>query len=231
MHDKLDSHRLPANSNNIELSTLKKEFETNDGLITVLDIPELCLTAGRIYGLVGPSGSGKSTLFSLLSGILKPTQGKIDVFGNIVSDFSQRESSDFRLRNIGFIFQNFQLVDHLTAIENVTLTAELLGLANIEGEALLAQVGLASKAKSFPHQLSGGEQQRVAVARAFITNPKLILADEPTGNLDSVNAIKIQEHLIKLSREYGVTVLVATHDLDFAGKLDQVIELRAGKIA
>lgn len=231
MHDKLDSHCLPTNSKNIELSNLKKEFETNDGLITVLDIPELRLAAGKIYGLVGPSGSGKSTLFSLLAGILKPTTGKIDVFGNIVSDFSQRQSSEFRLRNIGFIFQNFQLIDHLTAIENITLTAELLELATIDGEALLSQVGLSGKGKNFPHQLSGGEQQRVAVARAFITNPKLILADEPTGNLDSANAIKIQGHLIKLSREYGVTVIVATHDLDFAGKLDQVIELRAGQIA
>jgi putative ABC transport system ATP-binding protein len=216
----------------ITILNLKKDFQTNEGPLTVLDIPELKLAPGLTYALIGPSGSGKSTLLSLLAGLVKPTTGEILVFEQAVSNLSENESAQFRLSNIGFVFQNFQLIDHLTALENICLSADLLGTKNAvsKGIELLNEVGLSSKAGNLPAQLSGGEQQRVAIARAFITTPRLILADEPTGNLDYANSEKIQNYLIELSKAHKTTVVVATHDLDFANRLDRKIELKAGKI-
>jgi len=198
----------------------------------VLDIPQLTLGKGRVCGLIGPSGSGKSTLLSLLSGIDLPTEGSVSLFGTELKSLSEDERSAFRLRNIGFIFQNFQLIEHLSAFENVTLPAELLGQKNFRerAEVLLAQVGMSARRDHLPSQLSGGEQQRVALARAFISEPQLILADEPTGNLDLSNARVIYDILLRLSEEKGVTVIVATHDLSFASALEVRIELRGGRL-
>ena len=198
----------------------------------MLDIPSLSLKKGLIYALVGPSGSGKSTLLSLLAGLETASEGSISLFGKKLEGLTKNDRAEFRLNSIGFIFQNFQLIDHLTAFENVTLPAELLKIKDFKnrGKALLDKVGLTSRITHFPSQLSGGEQQRVALARAFISTPEIILADEPTGNLDYENSKKIHLLLTQLCRESGTTVIVATHNLEFAATLDRKVELKAGML-
>ena len=216
----------------IHLENIKKKYLTADGEITVLNIRELVIEAGSSAALVGPSGSGKSTLLNLLAGLDTPTSGSINIGHQRIDSLTENERTKFRLQNIGFIFQSFRLLDNLTALENVSVPGELLGNKAISQRAnrLLNDVGLSHRASHFPAQLSGGEQQRVAIARAFMSEPKIILADEPTGNLDGGNGERIQELLLNLNTTTGTTLLVATHDLNFASKLLTQHHLKNGEL-
>jgi putative ABC transport system ATP-binding protein len=216
----------------IHLKQVIKQYENGEETLTVLDLDELAVDAGESVSLVGPSGSGKSTLLALIAGLDRPTSGAVRVDGRELSELDEDELARFRLQHIGFIFQAFQLLDNLTALENVALPAELCGerAALKRAKELLAEVGLSGRLNHFPSQLSGGEQQRVAIARAFINSPGIILADEPTGDLDGANGEKIQRLLVELNREHHTTLVVATHDLQFAELLSRRVYLKNGKI-
>lgn len=216
----------------IHLENVSKQYGVGEETLTVLEIDELTVLAGEALALVGPSGSGKSTLLALMAGLDRPTKGKVIVDGQRLNELTEDGLAKFRLERIGFIFQAFQLLDNLTALENVALPAELSAKSDALPLArkLLAEVGLSARLDHFPSELSGGEQQRVAIARAFINSPKIILADEPTGNLDGANGEKIQQLLIQLNQNHQTTLVVATHDLSFASLLSRKVMLRNGKI-
>ncbi len=216
----------------ILLEGVRKIYDTADGPLTVLDIESLQFEEGRSYALVGPSGSGKSTLLALLAGLERPSTGAIVVSGEKLNELKEDQLAGLRNRTLGYVFQSYQLLENLTALENVMVPAELLKSPDAENRAieLLDAVGLSQRASHFPSQLSGGEQQRVALARAFVNTPKLILADEPTGNLDGANAERVQKLLLALNAERETTLIVATHDLDFASKLGTQIRLRSGRV-
>ncbi len=194
-----------------------------------LEIP-----TGNIQLLMGPSGSGKTTLLSILAGILTPTSGRVWLLGKEVTGMSRSQLSNFRLKNLGFIFQGFNLFPALTAIENVQLALTMKGMkpreARAEAMALLEQVGLADKAKNLPRNLSGGQKQRVAIARALAANPPIIMADEPTAALDSHSGHAVIELLVKLAKEGGRTVLIVTHDPRIVDIADRVLYLEDGML-
>ena len=194
-----------------------------------LEIP-----TGNIQLLMGPSGSGKTTLLSILAGILTPTSGRVWLLGKEVTGMSRSQLSNFRLKNLGFIFQGFNLFPALTAIENVQLALTMKGVkpreARAEAMALLEQVGLADKAKNLPRNLSGGQKQRVAIARALAANPPIIMADEPTAALDSHSGHAVIELLVKLAKEGGRTVLIVTHDPRIVDIADRVLYLEDGML-
>lgn len=219
----------------LEVKKLTKTFESNGGRVTAVNdvsfsVPESCFAS-----IIGRSGSGKTTLLSLLGALEQPTSGSIQVAGRELTNLSGRELVDYRLRQIGFIFQGYNLVINLTALENVMLPMEFAGVGPKErlarAKELLEQVGLTGdKLRRKPTRLSGGEQQRVAIARALGNSPKLILADEPTGNLDSETGKQIFDLLHKLARSEKTTIIVVTHDLSIAGKTDQTFKLDDGKL-
>ena len=189
--------------------------------------------AGQFVAIMGASGSGKSTLLGLLAGLDTVSSGRIILDGAEIQDLREDDLARLRGRKIGFVFQSYQLVPTLTAEENVLLPAELSGVqgdARGRAKELLARVGLSSRAHHYPVQLSGGEQQRVALARAFITRPPILFADEPTGNLDSVNGQQILDLLVKLNREEGTTLVLVTHDSRLAEYADRIITLQDGRI-
>lgn len=181
---------------------------------------------------MGASGSGKSTLLTLLAGLDLPTSGIVRVENKNLSDMSEDERSDYRAKNMGFIFQNFRLLPHLTALENVRIPLELLEADDSEerARAMLSRVGLAARMNNLPSQLSGGEQQRVAVARAFVTRPRILFADEPTGNLDSKNGQAVLEIMKELHAEYHSTLIVVTHDSHVASYGQYQLHLRDGAL-
>jgi len=218
----------------IRLIDIKKEFQSNAKTITAVNNLNLNLETGSFTALTGKSGSGKSTLLNLISGLDRPTSGKIVAAGQLLNDLSENQLSQWRAKNVGIVFQFFQLLPTLTAVENVMLPMELgermpWKARRQRGESLLEQVGLADRADDFPSQLSGGQQQRIAIARALANEPPLILADEPTGNLDSETAVAIFDLFAQLSTQ-GKTLLLATHDLDFASFANQKITLIDGQI-
>lgn len=183
--------------------------------------------------LTGPSGSGKTTLLGILAGLESPTQGSVLIDGQDLSRMSEDERAEFRASNMGFVFQSFRLIPHLSALENVCIPLELLKRPNADREAaaMLERVGLADRMSHRPSELSGGEQQRVAVARAFVAKPRLLFADEPTGNLDSKNGDKILSLIQELHIENGATLVIVTHDPNIAARGNQRIQLRDGEIA
>ena len=185
-----------------------------------------------MVAIVGSSGSGKSTLLSLLSGLDQPTKGRIWVKAEDITDKTEDELAPLRNRTLGFVFQSFHLVPSLTALENVTFPAELNGdpQAYAKAERLMRQVGIWDRAGNFPHQLSGGEKQRVAICRALINDPQVIFADEPTGNLDSTNSTEILKLLFELHREKKTTLVLVTHDMRIAKMAERVIPLEDGAI-
>ncbi|MCL4140367.1 UNVERIFIED_CONTAM: hypothetical protein GTU68_034464, partial [Idotea baltica] len=188
---------------------------------------DFSLVAGDTVALVGPSGSGKTTLLGLAAGLDSPTSGEVTLDGTTLSSLSQDSISALRARSCGFIFQNFQLIPTLTAFENVLVPAELLGKeAREHALELLERVGLSQRGGHYPHQLSGGEQQRIALARAFINKPKLLFADEPTGNLDEENAEKVERLLFKLNTESDTAMLIATHNLALAERCERVYAVK-----
>jgi putative ABC transport system ATP-binding protein len=222
---------LPA----VELRSLTKLYREGDGERAVLRDVNATLWLGEIVVLVGRSGSGKSTLLNLVSGIDRPTAGTILVNGTDLTALDERARTLFRREHIGFIFQFFNLVPLLTVEENLLLPLELLGRVDARGRArardLLERVGLADRPRAYPDRLSGGEQQRLDVARALVHDPALVLADEPTGNLDAETAKVVVELLDELVREFGKTVVMATHSAEVVGVADRVFLVQHGQLA
>ena len=185
---------------------------------------------GDAVAIVGPSGSGKSTLLGLLAGLEEPSGGSVQLFGKELSTLSQDEKAALRAGNVGFVFQTFHLLEGLTAIENVEIALELAGdkHTRLAAADLLDQVGLSERVNHYPSQLSGGEQQRVALARAFAVNPKVLFADEPTGNLDATNSSLIADLFFDLRQQYGSALLLVTHDEVLANRCDRILTLGVG---
>lgn len=215
----------------VRLSGLAKEFAEGDRVRVVLNGMDGVFGRGALTVLVGRSGSGKSTLLNLISGIDRPTDGTVTVDGTVLTDLSERDRTLFRRNRIGFVFQSFNLIPTLTVIENLLLPMELRGARDDErARELLDRVGLLDRSESFPDRLSGGERQRVAVARALAHDPTLILADEPTGNLDYDTGARVMDLLEALVRERDKTMIVATHDRDLLVRADRIVELYGGML-
>jgi len=216
----------------INVHNLGKTVTTSNGPLTILSSVDLRINQAESVAIMGSSGSGKSTLLGLLAGLDVATSGTIELFGQSITELNEDSRAALRSQAIGFVFQSFQLLPHLTALENVMLPLELLGdqQAKVLAADLLARVGLVHRLTHTPHQLSGGEQQRVALARAFITRPKILFADEPTGNLDSATGEQIIDLLFALNKENQTTLVLVTHDQQLADRCQRVIELSAGCI-
>ena len=214
----------------IEISGLGRDYGEGASRLTVLDGVDLVIEPGEFVSITGPSGSGKSTLLGLIAGLDRPSRGSIRIDDTELTRMSEDRLATFRGRSIGFVFQSFQLIPTLTALENVRVPAELLG--DFEGAAgaasLLERVGLAGRQHHYPSQLSGGEMQRVAIARATITRPKILLADEPTGNLDSVAGARVLELLADIARES--TLVLVTHNDEIAERAEREIRMKDGRI-
>lgn len=211
---------------------LHHEYLSGGRRLTVLKDITFTLEAGGFLAIVGPSGSGKTTLLGLLAGLDRPTSGSVVLDGVDLADLDEDARARLRRERVGFVFQSFQLIPTLTARENVQVPLELAGAsdAGARADALLARVGLGERGHHYPSQLSGGEQQRVAVARAFCTRPKILFADEPTGNLDAANGATIIELMIALNTEFNTTLVLVTHDPDLAGLARRIIRLADGMI-
>jgi putative ABC transport system ATP-binding protein len=216
----------------IRVRSLSMRLASGGHAVDVLADVSLDVPAGQFLAIAGPSGSGKSTLLGLIAGLDRPTAGRIEVAGVPISTLDEDALARFRLDHVGYVFQSFHLFPTLTAEENVAVPLELGGDADAipRARALLAEVGLADRAHHYPVQLSGGEQQRVAVARALARRPPLLLADEPTGNLDSATGKQIIELLVGANRRLGRTLVLVTHDAALAAHADRVITLRDGRI-
>lgn len=216
----------------LKVERLTKTYPTAGGPLTVLHEVSFELTAGASLAIVGPSGSGKTTLLGLCAGLDRPSGGSVALAGERIDALGEDERARVRNRHVGFVFQNFQLVPTLTALENVLVPVELRGESGREAEAraLLARVGLGARCDHYPVQLSGGEQQRTALARAFMNGPKILFCDEPTGNLDGDTAAAMVELIFGLNRERGTTLVLVTHDLELAKKCQRVIRLKAGAV-
>lgn len=201
------------------------------GELTILDDINFTVPAGATLAIVGASGSGKSTLLGLLAGLDTPTSGTVKLHGTDIFALDEDGRAGVRKHTLGFVFQSFQLLPHLTALENVMLPLELRGDADAAGraEAMLARVGLSSRLKHYPKYLSGGEQQRVALARAFVCEPPLLFADEPTGSLDAATGKSVIELMFELNQERGSTLVLVTHDLSIAALCGQTMTITAGQ--
>lgn len=200
--------------------------------VTILDRISFIIPAQQSVAIVGPSGSGKSTLLGLMAGLDQPTSGSIALDGTDITTMTESRMAQFRREKIGYIFQSFHLIPTLTAIENVAVPLELSGekQAGSRAAELLSAVGLSDRKRHYPVQLSGGEQQRVAVARAFACRPPILLADEPTGNLDSATGTQVVELLLSLHRDHGTTLVLVTHDVGLAALMQRVLSLRDGHV-
>jgi len=216
----------------LEIKNLSKSFPTASGSLQVLQGINVHIEPGQSFAIVGPSGSGKTTLLGLAAGLDAPTSGEVLLDGISLNGLTEDERARVRSQKVGFVFQNFQLIPSLTALENVMVPLELQGIRNAQPSAmeLLSKVGLADRSHHYPTQLSGGEQQRVCIARAFSNKPKILFADEPTGNLDEKTGAKIEELIFELNREQGTTLVLVTHDLKLAEKTDRKIVLEGGSI-
>ena len=203
-----------------------------DEKLVILAAIDLEINAGESVAVVGASGSGKTTLLGILAGLDTPTSGTVALDGHELTQLSEEQRARLRGELVGFVFQSFQLLGSLTALENVMLPGELRGDADPRADALelLQRVGLGARTSHYPRQLSGGEQQRVAIARAFASRPKVLFADEPTGNLDSVTGAKIIDLLFELNAAFATTLVLVTHDTQLASRCDRIIELDAGRV-
>ncbi|WP_447758505.1 ABC transporter ATP-binding protein [Aeromonas veronii] len=216
----------------IVVKGLGKSVRLGQESLTILEGINLQVNSGETVALVGASGSGKSTLLGLLAGLDLPSQGDIEILGKSLGELDEEGRARLRAEQIGFVFQSFLLLPTMTALENVMLPAELRGERDCEPRAreLLAAVGLGERLHHLPPRLSGGEQQRVAIARAFMTRPSLLLADEPTGNLDSKTGEKVIELLFELNRKHGTTLVVVTHDHQLAERCQRQVVMMAGRL-
>ncbi|HTI39560.1 MAG TPA: ABC transporter ATP-binding protein [Vicinamibacterales bacterium] len=216
----------------IELQNISRTVPSGDTMLTILHPLDLRIDAGGVVAITGPSGSGKSTLLGLIAGLDAPSSGRILIDGSDITAMSEDALARFRGSRIGFVFQFFHLLPSLTAIENVRVPLEIAGAPDpgTRADALLAEVGLSARRHHYPSQLSGGEQQRVAIARALANDPPLLLADEPTGNLDSATGHQVIQLLIDVNRRRRTTVVLVTHDAELAALADTTIALRDGRI-
>lgn len=216
----------------LDIQNLTKTYDSGDRHLTVLQGINFSLQAGDVCAIVGPSGSGKTTLLGLCAGLDRASSGSVILNGVTLDKLSEDQRAQVRNQYVGFIFQNFQLIPTLTALENVMVPMELRGERNVQQQAmeLLGRVGLAERHDHYPTQLSGGEQQRVSLARAFSNKPAILFADEPTGNLDEETGEKVERLLFDLNREAGTTLVLVTHDLELAGKTDRIIRIKGGAI-
>lgn len=216
----------------LQLQQVNKIYISGGKELSVLENINFSVEAGTTLAIVGPSGSGKTTLLGLCAGLDKPTNGKIWLNGQPIEQLSEDRLAAIRNKYVGFIFQNFQLMPTLTALENVMVPLELRGEKHAKSSAmeLLEKVGLANRHHHYPAQLSGGEQQRIAIARAFANKPALLFADEPTGNLDAETSEIIVHLIFDLNRAAGTTLVLVTHDVELAAKTQRIIRLKGGKI-
>lgn len=216
----------------LECDNLTKIYRSGEKELTVLDSVSFKAEQGTSLSIIGPSGSGKTTLLGLCAGLDVPSSGTVSLMNFKLNAMSEDDRAYVRNQYVGFVFQNFQLLSTLTALENVMVPLELRGEKNVSLKAkeLLARVGLGDRFHHYPTQLSGGEQQRVALARAFITSPRILFADEPTGNLDEANAQQVTELLFGMNREEKTTLVLVTHNLELAQKTERVIKMKGGLV-
>ena len=216
----------------LRAAKLTKIVTSGEAPLTILDDVGFSIDSGDAVAVVGASGSGKTTLLGLLAGLDHPTSGDVWLDGNALSGLDEDARAALRQRLLGFVFQSFQLLPALTALENVMLPQELAGASDAEARARswLERVGLAKRTTHYPRQLSGGEQQRVAIARAFAGEPKLLMADEPTGNLDGATGVEVADLMFRLNREHGTTLVLVTHDLTLAARCGRRLSLAAGRV-
>lgn len=216
----------------LSVRDINKIYKSGSRELAVLKDVGFDIKAGESVAITGPSGSGKTTLLGLCAGLDAPSSGEIWLCGEQICGMTEDEKANLRNNKVGFIFQNFQLIPTLTAIENVMIPMELLGKsgARSTAEDLLGRVGLGDRLAHYPDQLSGGEQQRVSIARAFSNTPQILFADEPTGNLDSVTGDSIEQLLFDLNREQQTTLIIVTHDMELEKKTDRLIRLKGGQV-
>ena len=216
----------------IELYKVSKTVPSGTESLTILHSLDLVIPDGQFLAVVGPSGSGKSTLLGLIAGLDAPTSGEIRIDDQVINEMSEDALAELRGRKIGFVFQSFHLIPSLTALENIMVPMEIAGSREAEARArqLLKDVDLVARAHHYPSQLSGGERQRVAIARAVANEPKIVLADEPTGNLDSQNGRHVFDLMVELNRRRGITLLLVTHDHELAREASRIISLRDGRV-
>ncbi len=216
----------------LQVKDLRKSFTQGKRTIDALKGVSFQVEKNESLAIVGPSGSGKTTLLSLLAGLDQVSAGEINFDGNPIHNMSERELNAFRAQNIGIVFQQFHLMPHLSALENVALPLDILGQDNSEERArsMLVQVGLGDRVTHRPHQLSGGECQRVAIARASVTNPKILLADEPSGNLDTETGAKVMDLLFQLVEDHGMTLILITHNEKLAHRCQKQIHIVGGQL-
>ncbi|SEK47422.1 putative ABC transport system ATP-binding protein [Aquimarina amphilecti] len=216
----------------LKIHELEKTYNSGSKKLKVLDNISFEVEKGATFSIVGPSGSGKTTLLGLCAGLDNQDSGIVELCGQNIQELNEDERAQLRNKEVGFIFQNFQLLPTLTALENVIVPLELQGVKNAvtKGKELLEKVGLSNRFHHYPSQLSGGEQQRVALARAFSNKPTILFADEPTGNLDEETGEKVIQLLFELNKEAGTTLVIISHDLDLANRTQQILRLKGGKI-
>jgi len=216
----------------LNLQQVSKTYKSGNSVLTVLDKISFSAEAGSTLSIVGPSGSGKTTLLGLCAGLDRSSMGNIELHHNRLEDLNEDQLAAVRNKYVGFIFQNFQLMPTLTALENVMVPLELRGEKKVKARSLelLDKVGLADRSHHYPAQLSGGEQQRVSIARAFSNKPRILFADEPTGNLDAETSALIVNLIFDLNKEAGTTLLLVTHDGELAARTQRIISLKGGKI-
>lgn len=216
----------------LNIQGLSKTYQSAGKTLTVLEEVNFAVDAGATMSIVGPSGSGKTTLLGLCAGLDRASTGTVELNGVRLDSLSEDERAQVRNQYVGFIFQNFQLMPTLTALENVMVPLELRKEKNIRKRAmdLLDKVGLSARGHHYPAQLSGGEQQRVSLARAFSNQPRILFADEPTGNLDEDTSRNVVKLIFELNREAGTTLILVTHDLELASRTQRIIRIRGGKI-
>jgi putative ABC transport system ATP-binding protein len=216
----------------LRADSLTKQVSSPEGTLTILDAVSLAVAPRETLAVTGPSGSGKSTLLALLAGLDAPTSGSVHLDGVELSALDEDGRAAARARGVGFVFQSFHLLPALTALENVMLPLELAerSSARRDAESVLAEVGLAARLGHYPNQLSGGEQQRVAIARAFAAGPKLLFADEPTGNLDAATGSRIADLLFELNARLGTTLVIVTHDAGLAARCAREVRIAGGRI-
>jgi putative ABC transport system ATP-binding protein len=224
--------QLSDRADAVEVHALTKVVPSGDGALTILDQVTFSIRSGETVAIVGASGSGKSTLLGLMAGLDSPSSGAVTLAGQPLSSLSEDGRARLRQERVGFVFQSFQLLPALTALENVMLPLELSGGADARARALaiLDRVGLGKRVTHYPRQLSGGEQQRVAVARAFVTGPAILFADEPTGNLDTATGAQMIDLLFELNAEKGATLILVTHDAQLAARCSRRLTLVAGRV-
>lgn len=216
----------------LDIQNVSKSYQSAGRTLNVLDKINFSVEMGTTMAIVGPSGSGKTTLLGLAAGLDRSSSGSVALHGVKLDELNEDQRAGMRNKYVGFIFQNFQLLPTLTALENVMVPLELRGEKNVRPRAqdLLNKVGLADRGHHYPAQLSGGEQQRVSLARAFSNSPAILFADEPTGNLDAETSEKIIDLIFNLNKEAGTTLILVTHDLELAAKTGRVIKLRGGRM-